>query len=325
MAVMNMVDALNSALDNELERDPRVVVLGEDVGRDGGVFRVTQSLLKKYGELRVVDTPLAESAIVGASLGMSLNGLKPVAEVQFDGFTYATFDQLFSHVARMRTRTRGRFTAPLVVRFPYGGLVRALEHHSESPEAFFCHFPGLKVVAPSSPYEAKGLLIAAIRDPDPVIFMEPKRLYRAIKEDVPETPYIIPLGEARVVQEGSDVTIVSYGSMLQSCLEAVKLVAGAASCEVIDLRTLTPWDERTVIDSVGKTGRLVIVHEAPRNCGLGGEIAATIQQKCFYKLSAPIARVTSWDIITPLPKMETRHFPSVSRIAKAIIETATLQ
>jgi pyruvate dehydrogenase E1 component beta subunit len=315
MAKINMVNAINLALMEEMERDATVVVLGEDVGRDGGVFRTTDGLFDKFGEERVVDTPLSESAIVGAAIGMAVFGLKPVAEIQFMGFIYPAIDQIFSHAARILSRSRGRYTCPVVIRTPYGAGVRALEHHSESAEALFCHMPGLKVVVPPSPYHAKGLLTAAIRDPGPVVFLEPTRLYRLIKEEVPEGEYIIDLGKARMVQEGKDVTVVAWGSMLHRVLEAV-----GTESEVIDLMTLHPFDEETVYNSVKKTGRLVIVHEAPKTCGLGAELAASVAEEMMLYLKAPVLRVTGYDVVMPLPKLEDQYLPSVERIQKAVSE-----
>jgi len=311
---MNMVQALGLALREEMERDKDVVVLGEDVGKDGGVFRVTDGLFDRFGPERVIDTPLAETGIVGAAIGMAAYGLKPVAEIQFMGFIYSAVDQLFSHAARIRSRSRGRFTAPLVVRTPYGGGVKALEHHSESTEAIFCHMPGVKVVVPSSPRIAKGLLLSSIRDPDPVLFLEPTRLYRMIKEDVPEIDYTVPLGKARVVREGKDVTVIAWGSMLQRTMQSIE----GLNVEVIDLMTLSPFDEETILQSVKKTGRVVIVHEAVSTCGLGGEISATIAEMAMLHLKAPILRVTSYDVTLPLPKLEDHYLPNVTRIRKAI-------
>jgi len=319
MATMNMVQALNLALMEEMERDKDVVVLGEDVGKDGGVFRVTEGLYNRFGAERVMDTPLAETGIVGAAIGMAAYGLKPVVEIQFLGFIYSAIDQIFSHAARIRARSRGRFTASLVIRTPYGGGVKALEHHSESTEALFCQMPGVKVVVPSSPRIAKGLLHSAIRDPDPVVFLEPTRLYRMIKEDVPEIDYTVPLGKARVVREGKDVTVIAWGSMLQRTMQSVE----GFNAEVIDLMTLSPFDEETVLQSVKKTGRVVIVHEAISNCGLGAELSATIAEYAMLHLKAPILRVTSYDVVSPLPKLEDYYLPNVARIRKAI--EATLQ
>jgi len=316
MPKLNMVQAVNNALKEEMQRDNSVVILGEDVGRDGGVFRTTEGLYNDFGAERVIDTPLSESGIIGAAVGMAVYGLKPVAEIQFMGFIYSAIDQIFSHAARIRYRSRGRYTCPLVVRTPYGGGVKALELHSESTEAFFCHMPGVKVVVPSTPYHAKGLLTSSIRDPDPVIFLEPTRLYRLIKEDVPEGEYTIPLGKARIVQDGKDVTLVSWGSMLQRTLQAVE----GYDAEVIDLMTLQPFDEETILNSVKKTGRVVIVHEAPKTCGFGAELSATIAEEAILHLRAPIIRVTGYDVIIPLPKLEDYYLPSVERIRKAFDE-----
>ncbi|MGE5173301.1 MAG: alpha-ketoacid dehydrogenase subunit beta [Betaproteobacteria bacterium] len=314
MATMNMVQALNLALREEMERDKDVVILGEDVGKDGGVFRVTEGLFSRFGPERVMDTPLAETGIVGAAIGMAAYGLKPVAEIQFMGFIYSAIDQLFSHAARIRARSRGRFTSSIVIRTPYGAGVKALEHHSESTEALFCHMPGVKVVVPSSPRIAKGLLISSIRDPDPVVFLEPTRLYRLVKEDVPEIDYTTPLGKARIVQEGKDVTVIAWGSMLQRTMKAVE----GFNAEVIDLMTLSPFDEETVLQSAKKTGRVVIVHEATAMCGLGAEISATIAEHAMLHMKAPIIRVTAYDVVLPLPKLEDYYLPSVERMRKAI-------
>ena len=315
MTVMNMVQAINSALMQEMEADGTVVVLGEDVGIDGGVFRVTDGLLKKFPN-RVIDTPLAELAIAGTSVGMAVYGLKPVAEIQFDGFSPPILDQIICHAGRIRWRTSGRYHAPLVIRIPYGGGIKALEHHSDSPEAYFVHTPGIKVVIPSTPYEAKGLLASSIRDPDPVIFLEPKRIYRAIKEDVPDEPYTIPLGEAKIVREGEDVTLISYGAMTRTCKQVME--KSRHSIEIIDVRTLSPLDTKTIIESVKKTGRAVIVHEAPRSCGFGAEIAAVISDKDLLHLKAPVTRVTGFDTVMPLPKLEEYYIPSAERIEAGI-------
>jgi pyruvate dehydrogenase E1 component beta subunit len=316
MARMHMVGALNMALDQEMSRDPSVVVLGEDVGVDGGVFRVTDGLIDKYGPGRVMDTPLAELSIASVSIGMAVYGVKPVAEIQFDGFSLSTLDPMINHAARVRNRTRGRFHCPMVLRFPYGGGIKALEHHSDSPETYFSHAPGLTVVIPSSPYEAKGLMISSIRNPDPVVFMEPKRIYRAIKEEVPEEEYEIPLGKANVLEEGSDVTIVAYGSMIRECKRAME--NSSTSIELVDLRTISPMDFDTIEASVKKTGRCVIVHEAPKSLGIGAEISAMINEKLLLNLRAPVQRVTGYDIIFPLPKMEHYYLPDPKRISKAI-------
>jgi len=319
MAKLTLVEAINLALKQEMERDPSVLVLGEDVGKDGGVFRVTQGLLEQFGDKRVVDTPLSESAIVGAAIGLAVYGLKPIAEIQFEGFSFACMEQLVSHASRLRTRTRGRYQCPLVVRIPYGGGIRAPEHHSDSNEAYFVHTPGLKVVVPSTPHEAKGLLTAAIRDPDPVIFMEPKRIYRSLREEVPDEEYLIPLDQARVVTEGSDVTLVAWGAMLQVTLQAAKLMADKGiSAEIIDLRTLSPLDTGTIIESVKKTKHAVVVHEAPRRCGVGAEIVARINEMALVYLEAPVERVTGFDTVMPLPKLEKFYLPDAGRVVQAI-------
>jgi pyruvate dehydrogenase E1 component beta subunit len=316
MAILNMVQAINLALRQEMELDRRIVILGEDVGRDGGVFRVTEGLLEQFGVERVIDTPLSESAIVGAAIGMAAYGLRPVAEIQFMGFIYAAFDQLFTHAARLRSRSRGRFTCPLLVRTPYGGGIKAPELHEESSEALFCHMPGIKVVVPSGPYTAKGLLLAALRDPDPVLFLEPTRLYRLIREDVPEEEYAIPLGRARLVTEGRDVTVIAWGSMLERAMKA----AGTRGVEVIDLLTLNPFDIETVLASVKKTGRAVIVHEAPKTGGFGAEVAATIAEEAILHLHGPVLRVTAPDVTMPLSKLQDSYLPTVEQIGKAIDE-----
>lgn len=319
MARLTIVEAVRNALDVELERDETVIVLGEDVGIDGGVFRATDGLFKKYGDHRIIDTPLAESAIVGTSIGMAVNGLKPVAEIQFDGFTYPALDQIFSHAARIRNRTRGRYTCPLVVRFPYGGGIRALEHHNESPETYYVHTPGLKVVIPSNPYDTKGLLIAAIRDPNPVIFMEPKRVYRAIRGNVPEEAYTVEIGKAKIAREGTDVTLIAWGAMMRETLKAADAAAAqGVKAEVVDVRTLSPCDWDTILASAQKTGRVIIVHEAPRTLGFGAEIAARIQEKLLLYLKAPVLRVTGYDTPFPYFKLENEYLPSPEKIGKAI-------
>jgi pyruvate dehydrogenase E1 component beta subunit len=313
---LNMVQAINLALKEEMQRDSSVVILGEDVGKDGGVFRVTEGLLEQFGSERVIDTPLAESGIAGAAIGIAVYGLKPVAEIQFMGFIYPAIDQIFSHASRIRNRTRGRFTCPMVIRTPYGAGIKAPDLHSESTEALFCHMPGVKVVVPSTPYNAKGLLISSIRDPDPVIFLESTRLYRLIKEDVPEGEYTVPLGKARIVREGKDVTVIAWGSMLHRALQAVE----EFDAEVIDLMTLNPIDEDTIFKSVKKTGRVVIVHEAPKTCGFGAEISALIAEDAMLYLKAPIMRVTGYDVVMPLPKLEDYYMPTVERIKKGLEE-----
>jgi pyruvate dehydrogenase E1 component beta subunit len=317
--MLNMVQALNQAIRQEMEKDPRVILLGEDVGVDGGVFRVTEGLLKKFGSDRIIDTPLAESAIIGVSIGLAAAGLRPIAEIQFMGFIYLGFNQIISHAARLRNRSRGRYTVPLVVRTPYGAGVKALEHHSESTEALFCQIPGLKVVVPSNPHDAKGLLVASIRDDDPVIFLEPTRLYRAGRQEIPEDPYEVPLGSARVVREGEDLTIVAWGAMIPVAQQASETVERANIFpEVIDLRTLAPWDREAVLKSVKRTGRLLVLHEAPKTCGLGAEIAAHVAERAIYELKAPIIRVTGQDITIPYAKGEDYYYPSPERVAAGI-------
>ena len=300
--MMNMVQAINSALVLEMEADDSVILLGEDVGAVGGVFRVTDGLLDRFGADRVIDTPLAESLIAGMATGMAMAGLRPVAEMQFMGFSYLALNTIISHAARMRNRSRGTYAVPMVMRMPYGAGVKALEHHSESTEALYVQIPGVKVVVPSTPREAKGLLISSIRDPDPVIFLEPTRSYRLFKEEVEDGSFIIPLGEARTVQEGDDVTVVGWGAMMPLVQEAVNAAeAEGTSCEVIDLRTLSPMDSDAVIRSVRKTGRTVIVQEAPMTCGVAAELIARINRKAFLSLEAPPERVTAPDITVPLP------------------------
>ena len=319
MAKLTMVEAINLALRQEMEKDPRVLLLGEDVGRNGGVFRVTQGLLDAFGESRVMDTPVSESAIVGVAIGMAVYGLRPVAEIQFEGFVYAAMEQLADHAGRIRTRSRGRYHCPLVVRLPYGGGIRAPEHHSDSNEAYFVHTPGIKVVVPSTPYEAKGLLVAALRDPDPVIFMEPKKIYRSLREEVPEEEYLIPLGESRIVLEGTDITLITWGAMLQPTLQAAMLMEkSGTSAEVLDLRTLSPLDTESMIESVKKTHRAVVVHEAPATCGVGAEIVARINEKALVHLEAPVERVTGFDTVMPLPKLEKYYLPSAERVVDAV-------
>ncbi len=318
---INIVQAVQQALQNEMTLDPAVVVYGEDVGVNGGVFRATAGLQKMFGEKRVFDTPLAESAIVGTAVGMAVNGFKPVVEIQFMGFIYPAFNQILSHVARFRNRTRGQRSLPMVIRAPYGGGIRALEHHSESTEALFAHIPGLKVVIPSTPYDAKGLLISAIRDPDPVIFLEPKRIYRAFKQDVPEDAYTLPIGKARVLQEGDDITVVTWGAMVSDVRKAVSQIEDV-SAEIIDLRTISPMDRETIVQSVEKTGRILIVHEAAKSFGAGAEIIAVVNEKAFLSLEAPPTRLTGFDTIFPLPRGEKHYIPSPERIRDKIRELA---
>src|SRR5512139_2048209 len=319
MPKLNMVEAINSALREELERDGRVVILGEDVGKEGGVFRVTDGLQQKFGGDRVVDTPLAELGIVAVAFGMAVYGIRPIAEIQFEGFLYPCLDQINNHIGRIRNRSRGRFTCPLVIRVPYGGGIHAPEHHSDSPEAILAHIPGIKVVIPATPYEAKGLVLSAIRDPDPVIFMEPKRIYRAIREEVPEGNYTLPLGKARLVQEGKDVTVVAWGAMVREALNAAEQLKGdKIDLEIIDLRTISPIDVETIITSIRKTGRGVIVHEAPKTCGLGAEIIALVNEKAILSLQSPVERVTGFDIPVPLMKTEQYNLPNPKRIVSAV-------
>jgi pyruvate dehydrogenase E1 component beta subunit len=324
MATLNMVQAINLALTQEMERDSDIVVLGEDVGRNGGVFRVTAGLWKRFGDDRVIDTPLAETGIVGAAVGMAASGLRPVPEIQFEGFLQSTLDQLFSHAGRLRNRTRGRFGCPMVVRVPFGGGIRAPELHSDSPEAYYCHTPGLTVVIPSGPYDAKGLLVSALRHPDPVIFFEPKRIYRAFREEVPEDEYTVPLGKARVLADGTDLTLISWGAMVHECLKAMDRLPEDISVELIDLRTLSPLDVDTLVASVSKTGRAVVVHEAPKTCGLGAEIAALISEKAMFKLKAPVLRVTGFDVPVPYYKLEEHYLPGPERICRAVEQCAAL-
>src|SRR3989344_170768 len=310
MVVANIVQAVTMGLRQEMARDKNVIVLGEDVGVNGGVFRATDGLQKEFGADRVIDTPLAELGIVGASIGMAVNGMKPVAEIQFSGFVYAAFDQLLSHAGRIRMRSRGRFTCPLVLRTPYGGGIRALELHCESGEALFSHIPGIKMVIPSNPYDTKGLLAAAIRDPDPVIFYEPMRIYRAIKQDIPEKEYLIPIGKANIVQEGNDLTLIAWGASLKMCKDLLEEMKGRYSVELIDLRTISPYDRETVINSVKKTGRCVIVHEAIQTCGFAAELIAAINEDAMLSLHGPVVRVTSPDVPFPLYRLENDFLPS---------------
>jgi pyruvate dehydrogenase E1 component beta subunit len=319
---MTMVQALNYALDEEMARDDSVVLLGEDIGLDGGVFRVTDGLIEKYGEERVIDTPLAESMIVGTAVGMAAYGLRPVCEIQFSGFAYLSFQQLESQAARLRWRSQGAFHVPLVMRAPYAGGVRALEHHSESREAYWAHTPGLKTVIPSGPRTARALLLSAIRDPDPVVFYEPKSIYRAFREEVPEEEETIPIGKARIVREGKDITLISYGAMMRPTIEAAEVLSkeDGVEAEVIDLLTISPLDSETFTASVQKTGRAVIVHEAPRSFGPGAEIVSRMVEKSFWYLEAPIQRVAGWDIIIPLFAYEQIYLPSVDRVVRAARE-----
>lgn len=315
----HMVAALNEALKQEMKEDESVMVLGEDVGVDGGVFRVTEGLQEAYGEERVVDTPLAEGAIVGSSIGLALNGMKPVCEMQFSGFSYQAFHQVKQHMARFRQRSNSTMTVPMVLRAPCSGGIRALEHHSESPESFFIHAQGLKVVMPSGPYDAKGLLTAAIRDPNPVVFLEPKKIYRSFKEEVPEESYTVDLDKANVVKEGEHVTIITWGAQVKNVKDTVESIEQEGiSCEIIDLRTLWPLDMQTITKSVEKTGRVVVVQEATRACSLSSEIVAQIQSRSILHLKAPIERVTGWDIPYPQFALENYFLPNPKRITKAV-------
>ena len=320
---LTLVQAVRDGLYGEMKRDDDVLVMGEDVGKNGGVFRATQGLHDEFGGDRVIDTPLAESGIIGTAIGMSAYGLRPVPEIQFLGFIYPGFDQIVSHAARLRTRSRGRYTCPMVIRAPYGGGIRAPEHHSESKEAFFVHEPGLKVVIPSTPYDTKGLLVSAIRDSDPVVFLEPKLIYRAFREEVPDDSYTVPLGEAAIRREGSDVSVFTWGAMTRPTVEAAEeLAEEGIDAEVVDLRTLSPLDEATILESFKKTGRAAVVHEAPKTGGLAGEITATIQEEALIYQEAPIERVTGFDTPFPLYAMEDYYLPEAARITDGIREAA---
>lgn len=312
---MTMVKAINNALDIKLEEDNDIVVYGEDVGVEGGVFRVTEGLQQKYGVERVFDSPLAESGIVGTALGMAVSGLRPIVELQFEGFTFPAFNQILSNVSRMQNRSRKKYGVPMVIRFPYGGGVNALEHHSDSPEALFAHIPGLKVVIPSTPHDAKGLMISAIESNDPIIFMEPKRIYRAIKQEVSEEKFTLPLGKARVVQEGTDITIVAFGAMIRECQRAIAMAQEAGiSVELIDLRSIYPIDRETVGNSVRKTGRMLIVAEAHQSFSVGSELIAIANEEAFLYLEAPPRRVAGFDTIVPLAQGEKYYIISPERI-----------
>jgi len=315
---LTLVQAVRDGLATEMQQDDDVLVMGEDVGKNGGVFRATEGLYEEFGEDRVIDTPLAESGIIGTAIGMAAYGLKPVPEIQFLGFIYPGFDQIVSHAARLRTRSRGRFTCPMVIRAPYGGGIRAPEHHSESTEAFFAHQPGLKVVIPSTPYDTKGLLISAIRDPDPVMFLEPKLIYRAFRGDVPTDSYEVPIGEAAVRTEGSDISVFTWGAMTRPTLEAAEQLEGEIDVEVVDLRTVSPLDEETIVESFEKTGRAAVVHEAPKTGGLAGEIAATIQEEALLYQEAPVERITGFDTPFPLYALEDYYLPEPARIKEGI-------
>ncbi|MBN3792077.1 alpha-ketoacid dehydrogenase subunit beta [Burkholderia sp. Ac-20353] len=322
MADLNLVEAVNRALAFELANDASVVLLGEDIGVNGGVFRATVDLQSRFGADRVIDTPLAETAIAGTAIGMAAMGLRPVAEIQFTGFIYPVIDHVLNHAARLRHRTRGRLSCPLVIRSPCGGGIHAPEHHSESPEALFAHIPGLRVVMPSSPARAYGLLLAAIRDPDPVIFLEPTRLYRLFRQPVEDDGEALPLDTCFTLRDGADVTLVSWGAALQEVQAAAdRLAQDGVMAEVIDVATLKPLDTDTILASVAKTGRCVIVHEAPRTAGLGAEIAAIIAERGLYSLLAPVQRVTGYDVVVPLFRLESQYLPSMERIVDAVRKT----
>lgn len=314
--LVNMVGALNNALELIMKENSNAIILGEDVGKDGGVFRVTDGLMDKFGESRVIDTPLAESVILGASIGMAIGGLRPIPEIQFAGFMYMGFDQLINHAARYRSRTRSRYTVPMIVRTPVSGGVRTLEHHSDSPEAYYSHIGGLIVIEPSTPYDAKGLLMRASHLDDPVLFLEPTKLYRLFKQEIPEEPYAIPIGKANIVSEGDRLTIVTYGTMVPIVKDVVS--KKGVSAEIIDLRTINPLDENTIIESAKKTGRVVIVHEAELSFGVGAEIAARIAEKAIFELSAPVVRVGSHSFPYPFPGYEQYYIPNAVKISKAI-------
>ncbi len=318
MATMNLVQAVNRALREEMERDDRVIILGEDVGKNGGVFRCTEGLYDMFGPDRVIDTPLAESGIIGAAIGMALYGLRPVPEIQFLDFIYPAFDQIVSEAAKFRYRSGGEYPCPITIRTPYGGGIKGGHYHSQSTEAYFAHTPGLKVVIPSNPYDTKGLLLSSIRDPDPVMFLEPKKSYFSVRGDVPEEEYTVPLGQAKVLREGDDVSLFAYGAMIHVCMEAAKKAEEEGiETEVVDLRTLIPLDISAILDSVRKTGRAVIVYEAPKTCGFGAEIAALIAEKAIEHLEAPILRVAGFD--TPFPyTLEDLYLPSPERVLDAV-------
>lgn len=322
MTEISLVQAVNAALARAMDEDSRVLVLGEDVGIDGGVFRATDGLLQKFGELRVLDTPIAEASIAGVSIGLAAQGLRPVAEIQFTGFAYACVDQIINHASRLRNRTRGRLTCPMVLRAPAGGGIKAIEHHSESPEAMFAHIPGIKVVMPSSPARAYGLLLSAIRDPDPVVFLEPTRLYRAAREDVADDGAGLPLDSCFTLRPGRDLTLVAWGAMIRETLEAAEqLAAENVEAEVIDIATLKPLDSATILASVARTGRLVIVHEAPMTCGYGAEIAARVCSGAITSLLAPVERVAGYDTMMPYLRTEAFYMPNAARIVAAARRT----
>ncbi len=323
MSEMNMAKAINLALHEAMEKDETVIVMGEDVGLDEGVFRITEGLYAKFGENRVLDTPLAESAIMGTAIGMALYGLKPVAEMQFSGFSYYAYHQMEGHAARFRNRTRGKRSCPLVMRAPYGGGIRAIEHHSESREAIYAHTPGLKVVIPSSPRNARALLHSSINDPDAVVFYEPKASYRLFKEEVPDTMETFPIGKAQVLKTGSDITLISYGASLKITLDACEILEEDHNihCTVVDLLTIVPMDTQTIIESVVKTGKAVVIHEGPRTCGIGAEVVARINEEALLYLDAPVKRVTGFDTPIPFFSKEKFYLPDTGRIISAVKET----
>lgn len=321
MAIVNNIEALNQGLAQAMEKDDTILVFGEDSGFEGGVFRATKGLQEKFGKKRCFDTPLTEAGIIGSGIGMAINGLKPVAEIQFQGFIFPALNQIMVHAARMRNRSRGRYTVPMVIRMPYGGGIRALEHHSESIEAMLAHVPGLKVVIPSNPYDTKGLIVAAINDPDPVIFLEPKRIYRAFKQEIPDEMYEVPIGKARVVTKGDDITIVAWGALIPEAIKSVEeLKEKGISAELIDLRTISPIDSETIIESVKKTGRFLVVHEAVKSFGPGAELISIINEKAFLNLEAPPTRLTGFDITIPLAKGEHHFIITPKQITDKVTE-----
>ncbi|HHX80555.1 MAG TPA: alpha-ketoacid dehydrogenase subunit beta [Acholeplasmataceae bacterium] len=325
MALMNLLEAVNHTLDQQMTLNKDIILYGEDIGYGGGVFRTTAGLQKNHGNERVIDTPIAEAGIVGSAIGMAIGGLRPIVEIQFSGFLFPAYNELVTHAARMRNRSRGRFYLPMVVRMPYGGGVRALEHHSESLETLIAHIPGLKLVIPSTPYDAKGLLTAAIKDNDPVIFMEPKRIYRAFRQEVPEEEYEIPLGKARIVRPGNRITVVAWGAMVREVENAIKLLDDENVVELIDLRTIAPFDKETIIESVKKTGRILIVHEAVKSFGPAAEIMASVNEKAFYYLEAAPARLTGFDITVPLARGEHYHLVDPKKIVNEIKRILSLK
>lgn len=322
---VNNIEALNDALFTAMRKDPKTVLFGEDAGFEGGVFRATQGLQAEFGPERVFDTPIAEAAIAGVAVGAAMAGLHPIIEMQFQGFSYASFQQMFTHAARIRNRSRGRFTSPLVLRMPMGGGVRALEHHSEAIEALFAHIPGIKVVMPAFPYDAKGLLLAAVNDPDPVVFLEPKKIYRAGKQEIPAGEYTVEIGKANVLKQGTDLTLVTYGAQVHAAIEAVQKLGDSVSVELIDLRTIKPLDLPTVVESVKKTGRLLVVHEAVRSFSVSSELMAAVNERAFEYLKAPLARLTGYDITVPLAKGEVYHAISADKIVDKVKEVTSFK